>query len=84
MMINGSVAKQMVPRPVSGSNVVAVIDGLTAGYQYQFSVKSVVLDVASAEVQVNATTSELFDRNSFFALFLFSNAWTLEIDFIIL
>ena len=57
-MINGSVAKQMVPRPESGSNVVAVVDGLTAGYRYQFSVKSVVLDVASTEVLVNATTSE--------------------------
>ena len=57
-MINGSVAKQMVPRPESGSNVVALVENLMAGYRYQFSVKSIVLDVASAEVLVNATTSE--------------------------
>ena len=57
-MVNGSVGKQSVPRPETGSSIIAMVDGLVAGYHYEFGVKSVVLDKSSAIVKVNATTSK--------------------------
>ena len=61
-LVNGSIAKQMVPRPDGDSSVVAVIDELVAGYHYEFSLKSVVLDMSSDIVEVNATTSKYWYR----------------------
>ena len=60
--INGTMEEQtFMPK---GSNVIlAGISGLTAGYQYEFSVISVVLGMSSPEVKVNATTSKYCSKH---------------------